>query len=464
MKTLAIIGSQWGDEGKGKITDLLSEKCDVVVRYQGGNNAGHTIIVDGKKIVLHLIPSGVLHPHSVSVIGHGVVFEPEAFQTELKKVADAGIVVTSKNLKISENVTIITTYNKLLDAARESQGTVKIGTTGKGIGPAYEDKIARRAIKLKDLYNLERLKVILTRNLEEKETLFKHRYGIAFPSVEEEAERLFALGVNIAPFMCDTFSYLDQAIIQNKKILFEGAQGILLDIDYGTYPFVTSSSTALGGVYTGAGIPESSVEEVLGITKAYTTRVGEGPFPTELFDALGEEIQTKGHEFGATTGRKRRCGWLDLPLLKYSVKASNLTSIALTKLDILCGIKELKVCVAYEYEGKRIEVAYPGIDLTKAKPIYKSMKPFADNFSDALSPELETYILEIENFLGIPVGIIAFGPERKEIIFRKDYFEDDITPELDLSNWGRQPGALEGVYPQVDLEKLTHQKSHPTKK
>jgi adenylosuccinate synthase len=425
MKTLAIIGSQWGDEGKGKITDLLSEKCDVVVRYQGGNNAGHTIIVDGKKIVLHLIPSGVLHSHSVSVIGHGVVFEPEAFQTELKKVFDAGIEVNSNNLKISENVTVITSYNKILDAARESQGSVKIGTTGKGIGPAYEDKIARRAIKLKDLYNLDKLKTILARNLEEKETLFKHRYEVEFPSVEEEAQRLFDLGKNIAPFMCDTFSYLDQAILENKKILFEGAQGVLLDIDYGTYPYVTSSSTSIGGIYTGAGIPESHVEEVLGITKAYTTRVGEGPFPTELFDSMGEEIQTKGREVGATTGRKRRCGWLDLPLLKYSVKASNLTSIALTKLDILSGISDLKVCIAYEYEGKRIEVAYPGIDLTKAIPIYKSMKPFTDNFTGALSIELEMYIKEIENFLGIPVGIIAFGPERKEIIFRKNYFLSD---------------------------------------
>ena len=426
MKTLAIIGSQWGDEGKGKITDLLSEKCDVVVRYQGGNNAGHTIIVDGKKIVLHLIPSGILHPHAVAVIGHGVVFEPEAFQTELKKVADAHIVVTPTNLKISENVTVITSYNKLLDSARESQGTVKIGTTGKGIGPAYEDKTARCAIKLKDLFNLENLKVKLKRNLEEKETLFKHRYNIAFPSIDEEAQRLFTLGKDIAPFVCDTFSFLDQAIQAHKKILFEGAQGILLDVDYGTYPFVTSSSTALGGVYTGAGVPESHIEEVLGITKAYTTRVGEGPFPTELFDAMGDEIQSKGCEFGATTGRKRRCGWLDLPLLKYAVKASNLTSIALTKLDILCGIKELKVCVAYEYEGKKIEVAYPGIDLTKAKPIYKNMTPFNDNFKDSLSPELEVYIKEIENFLKIPVGIIAFGPERKEIIFRKNYFENGV--------------------------------------
>ena len=421
MKTLAIIGAQWGDEGKGKITDLLSEKCDVVVRYQGGNNAGHTIIVDGKKIVLHLIPSGILHPHCTSVIGHGVVFDPEAFHTELIKVQGTGIKITHDNLKISENVTIITNYNKILDAARESQGKVKIGTTGKGIGPAYEDKIARRAIKLKDLFNLEKLKIKLAQNLEEKEALFKHHYDVAFPSIEQEAKRLYDWGQFVAPFACDTFSYLDQAVLSAKKILFEGAQGILLDIDYGTYPYVTSSSTALGGVYTGAGIPESHVNEVLGITKAYTTRVGEGPFPTELLDKTGEEIQIKGHEFGATTGRKRRCGWLDLPLLKYSVKASNLTSIALTKVDILSTVSTLKICVAYEYEGKKIECAYPGLDLYKAQPIYKEMKPFTDNFQGEFSPELNTYIKEIEKFLGIPVGIVAFGPERREIRFLKSY-------------------------------------------
>ncbi len=423
MKTLAIIGAQWGDEGKGKITDLLSEKCDVVVRYQGGNNAGHTIIVDGKKIVLHLIPSGILHPHCVSVIGHGVVFEPEAFLTELNRVKDSGIKVDGSNLKISEHTTIITSYNKILDAARESQGSVKIGTTGKGIGPAYEDKIGRRAIKMKDLFNYDLLKTKLIRNLEEKETLFKHQYKVDYPTAEVEAKKLFELGKSIQQFVTDTFSYLDSAVSKNKKILFEGAQGILLDIDYGTYPFVTSSSTSLAGIYSGAGIPESKIDEVLAITKAYTTRVGEGPFPTELFDAIGEEIQTKGHEFGATTGRKRRCGWIDLPLLKYSVKASNLTSIALTKLDILSGIRELKMCVGYEYEGKTITCAYPGIDLYKARPIYKEMKPFTDDFkSNEMSPELKSYISEIENFLGIPVGIMAFGPERKEILFRKDYF------------------------------------------
>lgn len=423
MQSLAIIGSQWGDEGKGKITDLLGAKCDVVVRYQGGNNAGHTIIVGEKKIVLHLIPSGVLHSHCTSVIGHGVVFDPEAFMVEMENVSNSGINLTSENLKISSNCSIITYYNKLLDGQREAKGPVKIGTTGKGIGPTYEDKISRKGIKLRDLFDLDILTTKLEANLIEKEALFKNLYKCDYPSAQEEAKRLYELGKKIKPFATDTFSFLDQSIRENKKLLYEGAQGVLLDIDYGSYPFVTSSSTSCGGIYTGAGLPGKSISEVLGITKAYTTRVGEGPFPTELFDEVGEFIQTKGGEFGATTGRKRRCGWLDLPLLKYTVKASNLTSIALTKVDVLSGMDTLKVCYAYEYEGETIDCAYPGIDLSKVKPLYKEMKCFSDDFkSDTLSKELEDYIKEVEQFIEIPVGIIAYGPERSEIKFRKDYF------------------------------------------
>lgn len=422
MKSLAIIGAQWGDEGKGKITDLLGLKCDVVVRYQGGNNAGHTIIVGDKKIVLHLIPSGILHSHCVSVVGHGVVFDPEAFIKELDNVKNSGITVSKENLKISANATVITHYNKLLDGQREAKGPVKIGTTGKGIGPAYEDKTSRKAIKVSDLLDYDLLEKKLTTNLIEKEVLFKNLYQCEYPSATQEAKRLFELGKVLAPFISDTFSYLDKCNSENKKVLYEGAQGILLDVDYGTYPFVTSSNTSYGGIFTGAGVPAGKVDEVLGITKAYTTRVGEGPFPTELFDSLGEKIQTLGHEFGATTGRKRRCGWLDLPLLRYSVKCSALTSIALTKLDILSQVEELKVCVAYKYEGKEIDCAYPGIDLSKVEPIYKSLKPFTDNFSDELSPEVKDYISLIEKELGIPVGIIAFGPERSEIKFLKNYF------------------------------------------
>mgnify|MGYP000070712219 CR=1 FL=1 len=422
MKSLAIIGSQWGDEGKGKITDLLGQKCDLVVRFQGGNNAGHTIIVKDKKIVLHLIPSGILHDHCTSVVGHGVVFDPEAFKVELENVISNGIEVNSRKLKISGNASVITMYNKIIDAQRESKGPVKIGTTGKGIGPAYEDKISRKGIKLKDLLDKDILTTKLKNNLTEKEFLLKNMYQVEYPSIEEEASRLFELGKVIAPFICDTFSFLDHAVKENKNILFEGAQGILLDIDYGSYPFVTSSSTTYGGIFTGAGMPTGKVDEVLGITKAYTTRVGEGPFPTELFSEIGELIQKKGGEFGATTGRKRRCGWLDLPLLKYAVKASSLTSIALTKVDILSGMDELKVCKSYKYEGQEIDCAYPGIDLTKVEPIFTDMKPFEDDFKGEPSENLREYIEMIEKELGIPISILAFGPERSEIAFRKEFF------------------------------------------
>jgi adenylosuccinate synthase len=423
MQSLAIVGSQWGDEGKGKITDLLGQRCDVVARFQGGNNAGHTIIVGDKKIVLHLIPSGILHDHCTSVVGHGVVFDPEAFKIELQEVLDSGCTVTPEKLKISSNCSVITVYNRLIDGQRENKGPVKIGTTGRGIGPAYEDKVSRIGLKLKDLLDKDILTTKLSANLQEKEVLFKHLYDVEFPSIEEEVERLFELGKIVAPFITDTFSFLDQCIQNNKKILYEGAQGVLLDIDYGSYPFVTSSNTSSGGVYTGAGLPGKHLEEVLGITKAYTTRVGEGPFPTELFTDQGDFIQTKGGEFGATTGRKRRCGWLDLPLLKYTVKASNITSIAITKVDVLADIEDLKICTGYEYEGKIIDCAYPGIDLSKVTPILENIDSFYDKFdSDELSTPLKKYIKQIEDFVGIPVGIIAYGPERSEIKFVKDYF------------------------------------------
>ena len=423
MQSLAIVGAQWGDEGKGKITDLLGQKCDVVVRYQGGNNAGHTIIVGSKKIVLHLIPSGILHDHCVSVVGHGVVFDPEAFKAELEDVLSSGCKVTPEKLKISENCSVITMYNRLLDGQRESKGPVKIGTTGRGIGPAYEDKISRKGLKLKDLLDLDHLTAKLKDNMIEKEVLFKTLYNCEFPSLEDEAKRLYELGKIVAPFLTDTFSFLDKSLQENKKILYEGAQGVLLDIDYGSYPYVTSSNTSTGGIYTGAGLPGNHIGEVLGITKAYTTRVGEGPFPTELFDDMGDFIHQKGGEFGATTGRKRRCGWLDLPLLKYTVKASNITSIALTKLDILAGVDSLKICTGYEYNGQNIDCAYPGIDLSKVTPVLTDMPVFNDDFKgEVLSDELKNYIRTIEDFVGIPVGILAYGPERSEIKFQKDYF------------------------------------------
>lgn len=421
MQTMAIIGAQWGDEGKGKITDLLAEKSDLVVRYQGGHNAGHTIWVDGKKTVLHVIPSGVLHPHCTSLIGHGVVLEPENFLFELNRIKNV-TKVTPDNLKVSETATVITNYHKLLDAARESQGTEKIGTTCKGIGPAYEDKIARRAVKVKDLFD----KDILTRRLavgySEKAMLFKNLYQVQFPSIEEEVERLYKLGQSMKEYVCDTFSLIDNSLSKGKRVLYEGAQGILLDVDYGTYPYVTSSSTSASGIYNGAGIPNHKLEEVIGVAKAYTTRVGEGPFPTELFDEIGNTIQVKGNEIGATTGRKRRCGWLDIPLLRYAIKCSQLTSIALTKLDILSDLSELKICYAYEVDGKTVDCAYPGINLYNAKPLFKSFKPFKDDFTGKNSAELDQYMSFIQETLGIPVSIYAYGPDRNQIVFKKNLF------------------------------------------
>lgn len=422
MSSLAIIGAQWGDEGKGKITDLLGQKADYVVRFQGGNNAGHTIIVGDNKIVLHQIPSGILHENCVSIIAHGVVFEPEAFMEELKTVTSQ-IPVTPDRLKISLNATVITRYHKILDAIREGATTNKIGTTGKGIGPAYEDKIGRRAIKIKDLFQMDVLKRKLQIALEEKEHLFKSLYKCDYPTIEEEAQRLYEYGQTLFPYVDDTFSLIDRATHEGKKVLFEGAQGVLLDIDYGSYPYVTSSSTGAAGIYTGAGVTNGLVNEKLGIVKAYTTRVGEGPMPTEIAEEIGDRIQKIGAEFGATTGRRRRCGWLDLPILKYSVKASSMTSIALTKVDVLSGLEELKVCYAYEIDGKEYDCAYPGLDLSKAIPLYKTLPPFKDDFaSGSYAKELEDYIGLIEENLGIPVGIVAYGPERSQIHFRKEYF------------------------------------------
>ena len=423
MKTLAIIGAQWGDEGKGKITDLLGQQAEVVVRFQGGNNAGHTIIFDDKKIVLHQVPSGILHRNCVSVIAHGVVFEPEAFLEELSRVEEH-IEVTPERLKISLNATVITSYHKILDALREGKSANKIGTTGKGIGPAYEDKVSRRAVKVKDLLDRTTLLKKLELSMEEKSFLLQNYYKAEIPSIERELERLLSLGEKLAPFVTDTFSFLDKSLRGGKKILFEGAQGVLLDIDYGSYPYVTSSSTGAAGIFTGAGVSSGFVEEKLGIVKAYTTRVGEGPMPTEISEPIGETIQQIGHEFGATTGRKRRCGWLDLPSLKYSAKASALTSLALTKLDVLSGLDELKVCYAYEMDGKTYDCAYPGLDLSKAKPLYKEMKPFNEDFksSGVYGEELREYIKLIEETVEVPVGIVAFGPERSQIHFLKEYF------------------------------------------
>ena len=419
MKTMAIIGAQWGDEGKGKFTDFFAQKADLVVRFQGGNNAGHTIIVGDKKIVTHLIPSGILHRGVVSVIGHGVVFDPRAFLVELEQLRSTGIDISPENLKISNHANVITSYNLIMDSARESGGKIKIGTTAKGIGPTYEDKVGRRVIKVGDLFDKKRLISRLENNLVEKKVLFENLYHVEYPSVEQEAEELLKTAEIIKPYVIDSFAYIADAVDNSKRILFEGAQGVLLDIDYGSYPFVTSSNTSVSSVYSGAGLGRP-LDEVMGIVKAYTTRVGEGPFPTELFDEDGEKLQRIGHEFGATTGRTRRCGWLDLPMLKYAVRASKLTSIVLTKLDVLSEMDTIKVCTSYKYEGNEYDMGPLGIDMSRVEPVYETLPSF--DINDKEDPNLKQFISKIESHLGIPVGIISFGPERNQLLMRREYF------------------------------------------
>jgi adenylosuccinate synthase len=417
MENAAIIGAQWGDEGKGKITDSLAKQYDFVVRFQGGNNAGHTIYVDGKKTVLHIIPSGVLSPGTISIIGHGTVFSPTSFLSELEELMNNGVSIGPENLKVSGHANVITRYHEILDACREGKNELNIGTTKKGIGPSYEDKFSRRGLKTEDLLDKEKLRGKLSVLLSEKAVLFEQLYQSDFPSIDEEVERLASLGQKIAPYITDTVEMLYQAEKQNKSILFEGAQGVLLDIDYGSYPFVTSSHTGLAGVFTGSGFPQKEIKRVIGIVKAYTTRVGSGPFPTEIFGEEAELIQDKGQEFGATTGRRRRCGWTDLPLLRYAIHFSQLTEIALTKVDILQHFKQYKVCVGYRYKGKNIDMPFPGMNLEHVEPIYEQWdlpETIVDD-NNQLTKNMQAFKQQLEKNLNIPITFVAYGPDRKQL-------------------------------------------------
>lgn len=416
MSTLAIIGAQWGDEGKGKITDFLSAQSDLVVRFQGGPNAGHTLVVEGKKTVLHLVPSGILHGHVLSVIGHGVVFDPESFLSEKKVLEESGVEVSPQRLLISGHCSVITPYHRLLDQLREGTGD-KIGTTGLGIGPAYEDKVGRRAIRAWDLLEKKRLSWALEKHLGEKKVLFEHLYGVDIPPFKEVLEKLWDLGQRIRPFFGDTFGQLHSSITSGKRVLFEGAQGALLDVDYGSYPFVTSSNTSLGAIYTGACGPRGgALGEVLGVAKAYTTRVGDGPFPTEVQGPAREFLQQRGEEFGATTGRQRRCGWPDLPLLRYAARACGLTSLAITKLDVLVGLEELKICWAYKLGGEILTEAYPGLDLSQVSPLYENFP------APRKEDDFDEYKQRLQRALGIEVGLLSWGPGRHETQQFKTYF------------------------------------------
>ncbi len=418
MSVKVILGTQWGDEGKGKIVDLLSEQADIVARYQGGANAGHTIVIDGTKYVLHLIPSGILHPDVQCVIGNGVVIDPIALLEEIEMLESMGINIDGR-LHISHKAHLIMPYHKMLDAAREKQqGT--IGTTGRGIGPAYFDKALRIGIRIVDLLDRATLKDKLRLNIEEKSLLLQKIYGSAPLNVDELLEEYLAFDSRIDPYITDTTSLLYHALRDGKTVIAEGAQGALLDLDHGTYPFVTSSNPTSGGACTGLGIPPTSITDVLGVVKAYSTRVGNGPFPTELFDADGEMLRSEGHEFGATTGRSRRCGWLDIPALKYSCMINGVTEIALTKLDVLGTFSEIKVCTEYEVDGKSVK--YFPADVQTLEGVnckYISVPGWNSDISSArsineLPANAIAYVNVIQELIGVRISLISTSPSRED--------------------------------------------------
>lgn len=421
-KISVLVGLQWGDEGKGKIVDMLSKDYDVVARYQGGANAGHTIIIDGKKTVLHLIPSGIFTNKIICVIGNGTVIDPQALIDEIDLLKKDGIDLTDR-LFISKDAHIILPYHKIIDAINESKND-KIGTTKKGIGPTYFDKYARRGIKFSDFDNEQVLKEKIKKNLDYLLTIFPESEELKSLNAISLFDGLKAQYESIKVFFTQTHYLLNNLITEGKNILLEGAQGALLDVDFGTYPYITSSSPTSGGACTGTGIPPTLINGVIGIVKAYTTRVGEGPFPTELFDDTGKEIARIGVEFGATTGRPRRCGWLDLVALKYAVIINGVTEIALTKSDVLDTFNEIKLCTEYELDDKVIN-SFPSnpFVLQNVKPVYKSFKGWNKSFNESskyedLPVEFKQYVEFIENYIGVKVMYISTGPSRKDIIIK----------------------------------------------
>ncbi len=421
MSVTVLVGSQWGDEGKGKIVDLLSERYDVVVRYQGGANAGHTVEIGDQKYVLHLIPSGILRPGVVCVIGNGVVVDPEALLDEINLLEKNGITVKGR-LFISQNAHLIMPYHKLLDSIAE-QGKQKIGTTGRGIGPCYIDKYARRGIKINDLLNRDVLKEKIRSNLEEKNNLLRKVYNVEEMDIDKIINQYVEFDTIIDEYIKDVPSYLNSVLAEGKSILLEGAQGTLLDVDFGTYPFVTSSHPSSGGACTGSGVPPTKITDVIGIVKAYTTRVGEGPFPTELPDETGEKLRSVGREFGATTGRPRRCGWFDAFLIKYSNMINGTTSVAITKLDVLDEFDEIKICTGYELNGKPLKV-YPSDPLTmrNVKPVYVTMPGWKTSTAGCRSfADLPKAAKEYLDFISkegeFKISIISVGPERSQTFF-----------------------------------------------
>ncbi|ETR74402.1 MAG: adenylosuccinate synthase [Candidatus Magnetoglobus multicellularis str. Araruama] len=427
MSNLVVIGTQWGDEGKGKIVDLLAEDADAVVRFQGGNNAGHTMVVNGEQYISHLLPSGLLQGKTC-MIGNGLVVDPEVLLDEIDFFENKGIHLTPENLYISERAHVIMPHHKIIDAGREQlMGKLKIGTTGRGIGPCYEDKAARNGIRFVELCDPDLLEISITNILKEKNHYIEHYLKqppcdplAVIQEYQEYARRLQPYVTNVSVAL---------STMTDKNILFEGAQGTHLDINHGTYPFVTSSSTLAANASIGAGVGPNDLHEIMGIVKAYTTRVGQGPFPTELMDAIGDQIQEKGAEFGATTGRRRRCGWLDLMLIKNAAILNGLTCMAITKLDVLAGLETIKYCTGYEYQGQTIN-GFPGNLnlLSKCQPVYDTSPGWSGEIGhirklDDLPEETRLYLKKIEDFTGIPIVMISVGPSREQTIMIRNPFE-----------------------------------------
>ncbi len=428
MSNVVVIGSQWGDEGKGKIVDWLSDRADVVCRFQGGHNAGHTLVIDGTVYKLSLLPSGVVRPGKTSVIGNGVVVDPWALLEEIERIADQGVEITPTTLRVAENAVLILPVHRAVDKARElARGENKIGTTGRGIGPAYEDKVARRAIRICDLTDPSTLEQRVDALLAHHNALLKG-YGEVTFDREDMIRELNEIAPRISPYAAVTWKILDEATQRSKRVLFEGAQGVMLDVDHGTYPFVTSSNTGSGQASAGLGVGPRSLGYVLGITKAYTTRVGAGPFPSELENEIGERLGERGHEFGTVTGRKRRCGWFDAVLVRQAAKVSGMDGVAFTKLDVLDGFETLKICIGYEIDGRRYDYLPSSAGLqARAKPIYEELEGWSESTYGArswadLPAKAIKYVRRVEELIETPVALLSTSPERDDTIFVKDPF------------------------------------------
>jgi len=430
MANVVVVGSQWGDEGKGKIVDLLSERADVVVRFQGGHNAGHTLVIDGVTYKLSLLPSGIVRPNKLSLVGNGVVLDPWAFLSEIDSIRTQGVAVSPDNLHISEQTTLILPLHRNLDQAREkAAGKHRIGTTGRGIGPAYEDKTGRRSIRVGDLYDLDVLDAKVERMLTHHNALLRGM-GMEEMSGDDMVRELKEIAPKLLPYVSAVWQELDEARKQGKRILYEGAQGTMLDVDHGTYPFVTSSNVVAGMAAVGSGQGPGAIDYVLGITKAYTTRVGEGPFPTELFDDIGKGLGERGREFGTVTGRERRCGWFDAVLVQQAVKVNGINGIALTKLDVLDGVEEIKVCTGYKIDGEDYDhLPASTVRQARVEPVYETIEGWTETTYGArtwadLPATCIKYVRRIEELIGAPVALLSTSPERDDTIQVQDPFAD----------------------------------------